>query len=685
MICNPDRSIRAVLGAGGLAVVAAALASLAGALPARADTADARTRLAQALGQFQAGHWTAARDRALAATEADPDWGFAQAILARTQLALGDGAAAEGSLDRAIRAGFDPRRAHQLRAHARLLQGDAAGAVAEADRAAPRYRGYATTIRAQAVAAGGDVKAALAALETRVAQAPGDAMAWVALGRIRLGAGDMVGAINAGAAAVRADAASPDALRLRAETVRTQYGLVAALPWFESALARDPYAHDTLIDYVATLGDAGRARDMLAAVRRAMAVRPGSPQGLYLQAVLAARAGDTATARSVLDKAGRGLAGLPGALLLSGSIGLAAGEAAQAAIPLRELVARQPTNITARKLLALALLQSDSAREAFDTILPVAARGDADSYTLLLAARALERIGDRVNAAPLFDRAATLARGRSTAFATGENPATLANDAAAAPGHLAATLPYVRALAATGDTAAALAAARGLADANPGSPTAQLVLGDALAGAGQTAAAATAYARAASSRFDEATMLRLVDARDRAGQRDAAGATLSLFLAQNPGNVAALRLLGGWQLAAGDSDAAIETLEALRERVGDRDVAVLAMLAQAYAGAGRADAAQGYASAAYALAPSNAMAVDALGWALYADDNIGAAVPLAVKAVRLAPGDAAIRWHMAQIAAAAGNRPVAIANARAALADARFAERAAARALIAGR
>ncbi len=137
MICNPDRSIRAVLGAGGLAVVAAALASLAGALPARADTADARTRLAQALGQFQAGHWTAARDRALAATEADPDWGFAQAILARTQLALGDGAAAEGSLDRAIRAGFDPRRAHQLRAHARLLQGDAAGAVAEADRAAP--------------------------------------------------------------------------------------------------------------------------------------------------------------------------------------------------------------------------------------------------------------------------------------------------------------------------------------------------------------------------------------------------------------------------------------------------------------------------------------------------------------------------------------------------------------------
>lgn len=684
MTCNPDRSIRALLGAGGLAVVAAALASLGGVLPARADAADARTKVAQALAQFEGGHWTAARDGAHAATQADPDWGFAQAVLARTQLALGDGAGAQASLDRATKAGFDPARAHQLYAHARLLQGDPAGAVAEADRTLPRYRGYATTIRAQSLAAGGDVRAGLSTLEERVAGAPRDAFAWVALGHMRQDAGDMVGAINASAAAVRADPASPDALRLRAQTMRTQYGLVAALPWFEASLARDPYAHDTLIDYAATLGDAGRARDMLAAVRRAMAVRPGSPQGLYLQSVLAARAGDVATARSVLDKAGRGLAGMPGALLLSGSIGLAAGEAAQAAIPLRELVARQPTNITARKLLALALLQSDSAREAFDTILPVASRSDADSYTLLLAARALERIGDRTNAAPLFDRAAALTRGRSGAFATGENLATLANEASAAPGNPAAALPYVRALSAGGDAAGALTAAQALADANPGSPTAQLVLGDALAGAGRMGEAATAYARAAATRFDEATMLRLVDARDRAGQRDQAGATLSLFLTQNPGNVAALRLLGGWQLAAGEHEVAIETLERLRERVGDRDPAVLAMLAFAYAGAGEAEAAQGYAGAAYALAPSNPMTADALGWALYAADNVGAAVPLAVKAVRLAPGDAAIRWHMAQIADAAGNRPVAIANAQAALADATFADRTAAQALIAG-
>lgn len=684
MTCNPDRSVRALLGISGLGIVAAMLATIGNVLPARADAADARTTLAQALGALQAGQLTQARQRAQAATTADPNWGLAQAVLARTHLALGEGAAAQGALDRAMAAGFDPARLHQLRADARLLQGDATGAIAEADRAPSRYRAYADRVRAQAVAASGDVSAGLHALEAIVAQAPRDAAAWVALGRMRMGAGDMVGAINAAAAAVRADPASPDALRLRAETVRGQYGLVAALPWFEAALRRDPYGHDTLIDYAATLGDAGRAGAMLGAVRRAMAVRPGSAPAYYLQAVLAARAGDYATARSVLDRAGRGVAGVPGALLLSGAIDLAQGHAAQAAVPLRELVARQPTNITARKLLAQALLAANAARDALDYIRPAAMRGDADSYTLTLAARAMERLGDRAGAAVLLDRAASPGRGRSTAFAPDEQLTMLAEDARLTPGDPAVAVPYIRALAAAGQNAEAVAAARRVAAANPGAPAAQLVLGDALAGSGQMGEAANAYARAAASRFDEATMLRLVDARDRAGQRAQASAALSLYLAQNPASVAALRLAGEWQVAAGDYDAAIDTLERLRALIGDRDAAVLTALATAYGATGRGDVAQDYAAAAYAIAPANPLVADALGWALFANDNVGAAVPVMVKAVRLAPAHGGIRWHMAQVAAAAGNRTVAIANARAALADRGFADRAAAQALIAG-
>ncbi|MEP9402631.1 tetratricopeptide repeat protein [Sphingomonas silueang] len=650
MTCNPDRSLRALLGGMGLALAAALIAAAGGARPARADAADARRALAQALGAYEAGHWSVARTRARAAVVADPDWGFAQAVLARMHLALGEGVQAEAALDRAVAGGFAPANAHHLRAHARLLQGDARAALAEVRQTAPAYARYGDRIRAEALARSGNVAAGLALLQRIVARRPYDGAAWVALARMRMGAGDTIGAINAAIAAVDAAPDSPDALRLRAETVRTQYGLTAALPWFEAALARDPYAHDTLIEYAATLGDAGQTQAMLGAVRRAMAARPGSAQGYYLQAVLAARAGDTATARSVLQRAGDGMRGVPGALLLAASLDLSEGAPTQAVAALGELVARQPTNITARKLIALALLRADRAREALDYIRPAAERADADSHTLTLAARALERLGDRGGAAVLLDRAALPVRGRSAAFAPDQTRAVLAAAARPHPGDPAVAIPYIRALSAAGDHAAALAAARAVVAANRGASAAQLVLGDALATAGRMGEAARAYQAAAAGRFDEPTMLRLVDARVRAGQRVEASAALSLFLSQNPRNVAALRLMGEWQLAADDMAGAVDTFEQLRELTGNRDAAVLAGLAIGYVGVEQADVAVSFGAAAYALAPTNPLVADAYGRALAAAGNDDAALPVLQMAARLAPGNAVIAGHLADVA-----------------------------------
>lgn len=666
-----------------LAGCAPVIAAVALALPAHADPATARIALARALGQYQAGQVTIARNEAQRAVAADPGWGLAQAVLARTHLALGDGSAAEAALDRAVTAGFDAGRTHQMRAHARFLQGDDAGAIAAADRTPARYRGYADRIRALALADRGDLVAALGSLERLVSDDPGQVDAWVDLGRLRMGAGDMVGAINAAAAAVRADPNSVAALHLRALTVRAQFGLIAALPWFEAALRHDPYAHDVLIDYAATLGDVGRTTDMLAMVRRAMAVRSGSAQGYYLQAVLAARAGAYELARGVLQKGGDGLRDVPGALLLGATLDLEGGAFAQASTKLRELVARQPTNITARKLLALALLQGNEAREALDYIAPAANRADADSYTLTLAARAREQLGDRAAAGQLLDRAALAARGGAGAFAPDDALGSLATSARAAPGDPASGIPWVRALADAGRGAEAIAAAQTVVAANRGAPAAQVALGDAFATAGRFAEAAAAYRRAASVQFDEPIMLRLTDALDRAGQRQAASETLALFLSQNPRNIAALRLAGNWQLAAGEFDAAIETLERLRFHLGNRDAALLAELAYAWSGIGSHEQAIAYAGAAYAIAPANPAVADAYGWTLYRGGNPGAAVPLMVKAVRLAPEHAAIRWHMAQIAAELGRGDVAIANARAAMRDPSFSERRAAQELIA--
>ncbi|KQR88029.1 tetratricopeptide repeat protein [Sphingomonas sp. Leaf343] len=607
---------------------------------------DARVLLSNALTTWEAGNYNAARSNALAAVAAAPQSGAAQAVLARAYLELGEGLAAEAALTRAEAAGFPATRLHQLRAEARLLQGDADGALAEVAEAAPRYADYAERIRARALAVQGQTIAARAALERLVAEHPGNGQAWLDLGRLRFAGGDPGGASEAAGAAVRLLPRDPHALALEGEVVRARYGLVAALPWFEAALKRDTYAMPTLIDYAATLGETGRNAEMLAALRRAAAARPGDARVLYLYAVLAARAGRLELAGSLLERNGA-VSGLAGAQLLRGAIDYAGGRWERAAASWRALSDNQPMNLTARRLLATALLRSGDAQGALAVLRPLAVRGDADAYALTLTARAFEATGDRVSAASFLDRAASAGRSASPSFATDEALATLQAEAADAPGDPTYAVGVIRGLIGGGDMGAALGQARTLVQGGAGTPAAQTAYGDVLALAGQRPDAA--YARAADLRFDEPAMLRLIDARGRSGQADAAAATLALYLAQNPQSVAALRLLGHLQVAAGQWDAAIETLEGVRRRVGSGEVALLADLALAYAGDGDGEVAVRYGRAAYAAQPMNAGAADAYGVALAAAGRGDAARQVLDKAVVLAPGDPVIAGHRRQL------------------------------------
>ena len=55
-----------------------------------------------------------------------------------------------------------------------------------------------------------------------------------------------------------------------------------------------------------------------------------------------------------------------------------------------------------------------------------------------------------------------------------------------------------------------------------------------------------------------------------------AARALALYIGQNPQSLFARRLLGQWQVAAGDWDAAIDTFERVRLTVGGRDAGLLA-------------------------------------------------------------------------------------------------------------
>ncbi|WP_188056195.1 tetratricopeptide repeat protein [Sphingosinithalassobacter sp. CS137] len=643
----------AVIGAG-LAVCALALYLFWTLTPARSDPAAARAALAKSQQFLRDHNSTAARSQALEAVRNDPRWGAAHAMLARTMLEHDDGIGAEGELNRAVATGYDPKRIPHLMAHALLLQGDLDRALQTVEQTHADDRLYGLRVRARILTSQGEFGAAREALREALRLAPRDAAIVADIGRFRATAGDLLGAIEASERAVALDPGNTDALVLRGELVRSQYGLVAALPWFEAALKRDPWHHDALIEYAATLGDAGRTVDMLAATRRALQARPGSPQAHYLQAVLAARAGDPDLARRLLARTGGALANLPGAVLLNGALQLEAGADRQAIEALRQLVAMQPMNITARKLLAVGLLRTDAARDALDVLAPVVLRGDADSYALTLVARGLERIGDRENAALFLDRAAYPARLGSTSFSADDSIAVLAAPASANPGDPAAVIPLMRALIDAGKPGQALDRAREMARDNRGVPGAHILVGDMLMLLERPREAAQAFERAAAIRFDEPTMLRLVEAEEAAGDRRAAARAVALFLSQNPGNLAALRLTGHWQIAAQEYQAAIDTLELLRASVGERDAALGAELAMAYAGANELEAAREAAESAYSIAPSNPAAAHAYGWVLYREGDLEGAEELLVKAAKLAPGHPGIREHLARVRAERG-------------------------------
>ncbi len=676
------KTLMRLAGAVASSLGAAALLAFAVTTPARADADSARLSLARSLATLKTGNFSAARNHAQAAIKEDPNWGLAHAVLARTYLSLGDGLGAEAELDRAKAAGFDVKRAQQLYAHAYLLQGDAKRALRTAATVEPRFSGYAVRVGARALAAQGDFPGARQVLVDFLSVDPANSAAWSDLGRVRFDSGDIGGAIVAATKATELDPANLEALTLRGELVRGQYGLVAALPWFEAALARDAYYHPALIEYASTLGDAGRYGDMLAATRRALAARPDSAQAFYLQAVLAARAGNYDLARTLMQRTGEALNGLPGALLLGGTLDYESGGYEQAINKWRELVGRQPMNITARRLLGAALLRSGDAQGALDVLRPVAMRFDADSYTLTLVARAFERTGERDWAGKFLDRAAFPARDGSVPFGTDDSLAVLGGLANDNPDDPVRRIVFLRGLVDAGDNAEALAQAQALARMAPGAPAAHLAVGDMLMVMKRYDDAAAAYRHAADIRFDEPTMLRIVDALDRAGHRSEASNVLALFLSQNPQNIAGQRLAAHWQIAAGEFAAAIETLEGLRQRIGNRDAALLTELSYAYIGDGDDVTGLSYAKAAYRLAPLNPATTDAYGWALYQGGNNGAAVQLLEKAVAIAPEHAMLRWHLGQAYADLGRGADARAQVDAALSDPTFTDREAAAALL---
>ncbi|HEX9965064.1 MAG TPA: tetratricopeptide repeat protein [Allosphingosinicella sp.] len=608
---------------------------------------EAYRRGLQALAQ---GESRTARIEFLNAIQLEPDNKALRVAQGRTYLLLREGAAAEAELRRANALGVPLGETGHLLAHALLLQGQAERAAAEALKAGPAHAAYAQRMLGRAYQAMGRLEEAAAAFDRALGAAPDDGALWADIADFRRASGNTAGAIEAADRAVALAPRNVEALRIRAELTRNQYGLAAAMPWFDRALEIDPSDVATLIERAATLGDLGRTRAMLADTRRILSVSANNPSAYYLQSVLAARGRDYALARSLYRRTGGVFDHRPAAMLLAGTIELGSGNGALALAPLKRLLAAQPGNLKARRLLGAAQWQTGDARAAIQTLRPLADRADADAYTLSVIGRAFARLGDEAAAVRYLARAAAPPVSATSPL---DDPLSLAEmealrrEADARPDAVPAKVVLIRALLGRGAGPEALQRAQQLQAANPGVPDAHVLVGDALAIQGNYAGAAVAYRRAANLAFNEPVALRLIEALRNSGDEAGAGRVLTLFLQQNPQNVSAQTMAANAYLQARRWPEAISLYEGLLKRIGNGDATLLNNLAWAYAETGDFERALPFARRAWSLEPNNPATADTLGWILFRSgkDRLGG-LALLERAAKGAPSDEDIRAHL---------------------------------------
>jgi tetratricopeptide (TPR) repeat protein len=601
------------------------------------------------MAAFERGDMRTARVEFLNALQVNPDDRAARVMEARVQLALGDGAAAESEILRARQSGVTAEETHHLLAHARLLQGDAQGALNEAAAVPSQHEAYAARIRGQAQMALGDNADAEAEFARAVRLAPRDSAVWTDVARFRRGTGDIAGALQAIDRAVAAGPRNVEALVLRGELTRGQYGLVAALAWFDRALEVDPANVTALLERAITYGDLGRMSDMLADVRQVHTLTGGHPLAWYLQAMLAARAGNFELARSLYNRTQGAFDATPAGMLLQSAIDFETGNVEQAARRLTRLVAQQPGNRKARRLLAAAQWRMGDAAAVAETLRPIADRPDADSYSLSLIGRALARQGDQGSASLYLARAARPQPAALAALDPMSDTEFAAAQRAAGgnPGDGPTQVRYISALLARGQAAEALARARRVQAANPGVPETWILVGDALEVGGDFAGAAEQYRRAANLNFSEAAALRLIAALRHSGQAAAADTVLDLFARQNPRNVSGQVLLAARMMDRGEWEEAIDVYESLRTRLGNNDATILNNLAWAYAQTGDFESGLPLARRAWALDRDNPATADTLGWILFRSGvDRAAGLALLERAARGAPTGADIRRRL---------------------------------------
>ncbi len=527
--------------------------------------------------------------------------------VAAEALDRGDGIAAEVAADRALKAGYTREQVAAFAGEAELLQDDLSAARSWLGEgrfdATSAQRGFHALARLEVE--DGNIQAAARAFDMAFAQGPENARLWVDIGRFRYGNGQHYLAVAAADRALEVDPADARALEFRGQLLRDARGVRAAQAWFAQAVDQAPGDLGLLGEYAATLGEAGEYREMLRVARRMVELDGRQPRAYFLQAVLAARAGNDNLARRLLSRTNGAYDEVPAGRLLAGILELRTGNAALAVDQFDALVRQQPDNARAALLLGRALLAAGDANEVVARFGPAAARPDASPYLLTLVGRAYEQLDRRAEAATFLDRAVAGAPGE-----TGVLPADAdeLSRMGSAIEQGAAAVPLLRDLLARGDRHGALTFANSLGQHFDGSADIARLRGDVALLTRDPTAALGFYASAAKIRCDWSLVERMIAAQRMLGRNDAALALAADHVARNPADGRALASYGRMLAETGDRQRAVAVLA----HAGQGDPLLLADLAQVQLAAGDTVAARDAAQRAYALQRSNGRVAEIL-------------------------------------------------------------------------
>lgn len=547
---------------------------------------------------------------------------------AKEALLAGDGIAAEAELRGAIMAGVPRERIAASMGEAELLQGELAQARAwlQDGEFVPEDRGYGLRMLGRLEMQEGDLPAAGHAFDQALAVTPNDALLWVDIGRMRYRGGEQRQAIDASLQAFQLDADNPRVLEFRGQLVRDSQGYRAALPFFAKGLKHAPGDLSLMAEYAATLGELGRAKQMLAITRKMIEVDPKNSRAFFLQAVLAARAGQYYLAKTLFWRTDDDFRGTPAAELLGGVLELKAGNTATAIDCFERLYRLQPDNPRAKILLARALGEAGRNRELVERFGGHALRGDAPPYLTMLIGRAFEALGERGQAAIYLDRAAQAPRA-AYAVVNGDMPLDLLKARwTIDPGNADVTVPYVRQLIADRRFAEAAEVAEGQLERFGGAAYVQMLAGDVKFAAGDFASALARYSISAQIRLSKPLLRRMVMSYQALGQADRGRNLLLAYAAQHPRDGEVARLLADDSMAKQDWRRAKPLLDcALRIGGSERDPRLLAQRSIARLGLGERNAARADASKAYYMQRASAEISRVLALTLEGDGKAGAA------------------------------------------------------------